>query len=86
MNYEEFVKEVEALPEIMDVDGIECPNCGEKLEWMDGWLDETYHDDRFEMTETFMCYDCGNEYKVIQVYAPTERRVEFEEGDHDRVQ
>ena len=80
MNYLDFEKEVASLPTITDVDGIECPICGSKLMWMQDRIDEQYLDDCFEQVERFYCDDCGTRVDVTQVYVPTEKRVDIEQG------
>ena len=74
-NYPDFEKEVISLPTINDTDGMECPNCGGRMDWFDGNMDEEYTDGGFELTERFYCYDCGTFADVTQVYAPTVRKV-----------
>ena len=75
-SYPDFEKDVEALPTIHDVEGMECPCCGDKLGWPRGYMDEVYTDEgNFELTERFYCDGCGTWADVTQVYEPTVRRV-----------
>ena len=74
-SYPDFEADVKALPTVNDTDGMECPNCGGRLGWVDGNMDEEYTTDGFELTERFYCDDCCTFADVTQVYAPTERRV-----------
>lgn len=74
-SYPDFEKEIMALPTIEDADGMECPCCGNRLEWAAENMEEEYTDDGFERTERFYCYDCETFVDVTQVYTPTTRRI-----------
>jgi len=74
-SYPGFEKEVMALPTINDVDGMECPRCGGRMDWVQMNMEEEYTDEGFELTERFYCDDCCTFADVTQVYAPTVRRV-----------
>lgn len=82
--YPDFAAEVKALPEVMDVDGMECPKCGGRLTH-DGYSpDEQYTmEGWFESTERFCCYDCGTFADVTQRYEPTVRCVDFHQDIFD---
>ena len=73
--YQDFEKEVETLPSIEDVEGMECPECGGKLDWVCDDMNEEYTEEGFEHTERFYCFDCGTFVDVTQVYKPTNRYV-----------
>lgn len=84
--YEDCKKDIMALPEVTDVEGMECPCCGDRLEMVDDRhfpIEEYADDGNFERMELFYCSECGTFCEVTQVYEPTVRRVEFKQDVYD---
>lgn len=77
-DYPNFVVKVEQVDDISNVDGMDCPRCGETLRLAEIGHDEQYTmEGWFERTERFYCDTCGTFADVTKRYEPTVRVVEL---------